>query len=279
MVIFEGGYQANSAVWSKVQPAIAAVTRACAYDRAGYGFSDPGPPPRNGRAIANDLDQALWAAHIHGPYVLVGHSAGALYARLFAELRLREVVGMVLVDPSVEHQDKAFAAAFGPGAGGVDALLAKANQCLAASTAGKLPSTDPGIASCTPASRRGSAADPDPATKAPFWRTSISELETLWTDTSDELDFSHRSYGAVPLVVLTADGTYASVPARYREKADAVWRDLHGRLAMLSSSGQERLVAGSSHMIMIDRPQSVIDAIEQVVRTARSKPQHLPTPR
>jgi len=117
-VVFDGGYLANSGAWFKVQPQVATLTRACSYDRAGSGFSDPGPLPRDGQAVARDLDQTLRAAGVGGPYILVGHSAGALYARLFADLRPKDVVGMVLVDPTVEHQDQRFDALFGRGAGG-----------------------------------------------------------------------------------------------------------------------------------------------------------------
>ena len=82
-VLLESGFGADSRAWSKVQPTVAETTRVCAYDRAGYGFSDPGPLPRDGAAIARDLDQALTQAEILGPFVVVGHSAGGLYARLY----------------------------------------------------------------------------------------------------------------------------------------------------------------------------------------------------
>src|SRR5438105_2292686 len=82
-VIFESGFGASSRAWTEVQALVAPTNKACAYDRAGYGFSDPGPLPRDGAAVARDLDQALRAARLSGPYVIVGHSAGALYALLF----------------------------------------------------------------------------------------------------------------------------------------------------------------------------------------------------
>ena len=75
-VILESGYEADSLAWWKVEPEVARFTRVCSYDRAGAGFSDPGPLPRDGAAIAADLDKALSAAGIRGPFVLVGHSAG-----------------------------------------------------------------------------------------------------------------------------------------------------------------------------------------------------------
>src|SRR5947209_14571797 len=70
-ILFESGWGAGSTAWTRVQPALSASYRTCSYDRAGYGFSDPGPEPRDGDAIAADLDAALRAARMHGPFILV----------------------------------------------------------------------------------------------------------------------------------------------------------------------------------------------------------------
>ncbi|MGH6965185.1 MAG: alpha/beta fold hydrolase, partial [Phenylobacterium sp.] len=86
-MLLESGFGAGAFAWGQAQPIVARTTRVCSYDRAGYGFSDPGPSPRDGAAIARDLDAALRRAGERGPFVIVGHSAGGLYARLFAARR------------------------------------------------------------------------------------------------------------------------------------------------------------------------------------------------
>src|SRR5258706_14151778 len=139
LVLLESGFGAGSIAWPKLQPMIAAATRVCSYDRAGYGFSDPGPPPRHGAAIARDLDYALSAAVLRGPYIVVGHSAGALYAQLFAGRRRKEVVGLVLIDPSVTYQDRRMAAIFGSGAGSMEPIRRRGQRRLAATEAGGPP--------------------------------------------------------------------------------------------------------------------------------------------
>src|SRR5262249_7896750 len=73
-------------------------TRACSYDRAGTGFSDPGPMPRTSVRIAEELRTALHHTAISGPYILVGHAFGGDNVRTFADLYMREVAGLVLVD-------------------------------------------------------------------------------------------------------------------------------------------------------------------------------------
>jgi pimeloyl-ACP methyl ester carboxylesterase len=269
-VLFEGGFAATSLAWYKVQPLIAEHHRACAYDRAGYGFSDPGPAPRDGAATAKDLDDGLRALRIDGPYVLVGHSAGALYMRLFADRRPGEVTGMVLVDPSIEHQDQRFAAMFGPGAGGLQGQRSHAQACLAAARAGALPSQDPTLAGCTP--KRQPKQTPAvynarlaEALRPSTWTTQLSELDSLWGSTSSEVDAGRPAYGALPLIVLTADGTYAATPPAVRPAIDGLWRSLHQEIARRSDRGAERLVAGSSHMVMIDRPAAIVQAVDEVI--------------
>jgi pimeloyl-ACP methyl ester carboxylesterase len=223
--------------------------------------------------VAKDLDQGLRAAHISGPFVLVGHSAGGLYMRLFADRRPKDVVGMVLVDPSIEHQDQRFAAAFGPGAGSLEGQRHRASTCLAAAQRGALPSGEPSLAACTP--------KPDPkqppsvnaarmaeAVRPSTWSTQLSELDSLWGSTSTEVDAGRKSYGDLPLIVLTAEGTYAGVPPAARVAAETLWRGLHREVAARSSRGMERLVAQTSHMIMLDRPDAVAEAIGEVIAQA-----------
>jgi len=86
-----------------VQPEIAKATRVCSYDRAGHGWSDPGPEPRDVAQHARELHTLLSKAGVAGPYVLVGHSLGGLYVRTFAAQYPGEVAGMVLVESS--HPD------------------------------------------------------------------------------------------------------------------------------------------------------------------------------
>jgi pimeloyl-ACP methyl ester carboxylesterase len=276
-VLLEGGYEATSEAWYKIAPRIAKTNRVCAYDRAGLGFSDPGPLPRDGAAIAADLDLALRAARLSGPFVVVGHSAGGLYVRLFADRRPRDVVGMVLVESSVEHQDKAFAAAFGPGVGSLKPLQDHAQACLTAARDGALPSLSPALSSCAPPAKSGETltageANARQAALRGAWQTSASEIDNLMTRTSDELDRGRPSYGDMPLVVLTAANAFDSMPAGApRQAVQEVWAQLHRQIAARSTRGSAQLVAGSSHMMIFDRPDAVVAAIDEVVAAARSR--------
>src|SRR5438876_505340 len=101
-VVFESGWEDWAPAWAIVQPRIAQWTRACSYDRAGAGFSDPGPMPRTSVRIADELHTALHNAGIAGPYVLVGHAFGGDCVRTFAERYLPEVAGLVMVEADAQ---------------------------------------------------------------------------------------------------------------------------------------------------------------------------------
>jgi len=101
-VIFEGGFGTGIGSWSTVQKDVAAFAQTVSYDRAGIGQSDPGPKPRSAKQIATELHTALEKSGVKPPYVMVGHSFGGIYVRVFADMYPKEVAGIVLIDPSQE---------------------------------------------------------------------------------------------------------------------------------------------------------------------------------
>lgn len=100
-VVFESGGGGSAKDWSRVRPLLINV-RTCAYDRAGSGWSEPGPLPRTMRQEVFELNELLKVAKVHGPYVLVGQSLGGLLVRLYSQHYGKDVVGIVLVDPTNE---------------------------------------------------------------------------------------------------------------------------------------------------------------------------------
>ena len=97
-VVLESGLGESSFYWARISAAVAATTRVCVYDRAGRGWSESAPRPPDGLALAADLHTLLSKSGNPGPYVLVGHSSGGVYARIFAARYPDEVAGMVLLD-------------------------------------------------------------------------------------------------------------------------------------------------------------------------------------
>ncbi len=97
-VVMEAGLSGWSADWSLVQPEVAKATRACAYDRAGYGWSEPGPGPRDSRQVATELHTLLAEAGVEGELILAGHSLGGVFVQYYAKTYPEQVRGVVLID-------------------------------------------------------------------------------------------------------------------------------------------------------------------------------------
>ncbi|HEX5148096.1 MAG TPA: alpha/beta hydrolase, partial [Candidatus Limnocylindrales bacterium] len=97
-VVLQSGAGEASYYWARIEPAVAATTRVCVYDRAGHGGSDASSTPQDGSAIAADLHALLAASGNAGPYVLVGHSTGGPFIQVFAAMFPTETAGMVFLD-------------------------------------------------------------------------------------------------------------------------------------------------------------------------------------
>ena len=123
-VVMEAAHSELSLSWDLVQQEVARFTRVCTYDRAGLGWSERSPKPRTASNIVEELHTLLTQAGVELPYVLVGHSIGGLFARLYAHEHRDQVVGMVLVDARHEEQDLRFPEA-------VQQIQVKANKQLA----------------------------------------------------------------------------------------------------------------------------------------------------
>ncbi len=103
VVLEVGGTTPAARAWRIVQPEVARFARVLAYDRAGNGASEPGPAPRTARRIAIELNALLAKMQPGPPYVLVGHSFGGTFVRVFAHTYPMKVAGMVLIDPTPEQ--------------------------------------------------------------------------------------------------------------------------------------------------------------------------------
>lgn len=256
-VILEAGFGADGTAWYKVQPALAQKMRVCAYDRAGMGLSDPGPSPRDGKAIAADLNQALHAAKINGPLIGVGHSAGGLYIRLLAAQRTADMRGLVLVDPSVEHQTKRIEAIYGPGAGSIEGIKRLPQRCFDYTSKPPLDPKSPTYAECV-----GKATDPAvirSILNPGHWRTEVSEIETLFTTTSDQVVEAQARIRGVPTIILSA-GSNKGQPA---DAGQALQQRFHRELAGQFKTAEARPV-DSGHMMFFDRPEAIVQAVEQL---------------
>lgn len=103
-VVLLNGLGETSPLWARVQPAVAATSRVCAYDRAGQGWSEDSSNPADATTAATDLHKLLTSAGETGPFVLAGHSTGGVHALTYAHLYPKDVAGVVLLDSASPHQ-------------------------------------------------------------------------------------------------------------------------------------------------------------------------------
>ena len=269
-VLLESGFGADSGAWYKVQPALARLTRTCAYDRAGYGYSDTGPLPRDGASIARDLDQALQVAHIQGPFIIVGHSAGGLYGRIFAARRPGQISGLVLLDPTVERR------APRPQGDGLDGIRRRLVRCGAVSESTPQPDIkDPVWTGCL--SRQASANEIELAQRPAKWRGQLSELDSIFGSTSEQVGRIGGVLSDVPAYVITASETAESTPLVPFGPPISIWEAQHQQIAGNSRHGFQTTVV-SSHLVMIARPEVVIAAVKAMLVANRSGRQPPPLP-
>jgi len=278
-VILTAGRGDWAAVWGKVQAPIALKTRVCAWDRAGFGFSDPSSAPQDVSHTTTDLAEAFKRAKIDGPYVLVGHSMGGYESLLFADRHPRQVLGMVLIDPALPDQDRRarlvapkYAAFMSEDTDWSAAFLKK---CAAELRSGVL---------------RIGSADPDKCfdyspSFPPELTAALIRLDNnparLMTQASSFEQFAHstqivvnpeRNYGSIPIRVLSASDPLPDTPAdalAARPPYLAEKMRAHAAMAALSTDGIDKIVA-TSHEIQNLKPEVVISTVGEVIDKART---------
>jgi pimeloyl-ACP methyl ester carboxylesterase len=262
LVVLDAGLGGSSLDWSLVQPEVAKVTRVCSYDRAGYGWSDPGPAPRSSRRIVDELHVALANAGLEPPYILVGHSFGGFTVRFFAGHYPEEVAGLVLVDASHPRQFKRLPARYRrlhdaqTRLSSLALLLARFGVLRAL----RLPVASPGL----PPELRPMARALGFQTKA--YAAAVGELTAYWMSAT-QARFA-PDLPDVPLTVLSR-GFPGLVPGAPANRFAEVWQRLQAELATLTPRGELVIAERSGHCIQLDEPQLVIEAIWRMVAVVR----------
>lgn len=282
-VVFDAGYSDWAPAWAVVQPRIAAFTRACSYDRAGSGFSEPGPMPRTTERIATELHDALASGKIEGPYILVGSAFGGDHIRAFADLFPSDVAGLVLVDADASDVDTPENRADDDkGSIGYVPRLKQCREAIAAgnSTFGLPPPPGRPPRMCAQQFFRGlPEAQWSPELnaklldltqhKVAMWDSILSEMEQM---PSDELWLQQhrRSLGATPIRVLTSGnhgiGHLERPPPMSLDQLKYEYdRALaQSRWLTLSSDSRQIFANRSSEYIQFDDPDTVVNAVREV---------------
>jgi pimeloyl-ACP methyl ester carboxylesterase len=288
-VVLEAGIAASSLTWSRVQPAIAEITRVCSYDRAGLAWSESTSTARSIGTLVSELHALLHRAGVTPPYVLVGHSFGALIIRAFARAHPLDVAGLVFVDPlhpeewcdpSPEQQQML--------RGGV--LLSRVGALLARG----------GIVRLSLALLSGGAPGAPRRFSRIFGRRAAALLEHMvgevqklpqevlpsvqahWSNQkafrgmwqhlaalpacSADLMRGADAFGDMPVTVISAG------------ERQARWLAADAALAGMSSNGRHVIAPHGGHWVHLDHPELVIAAIRDVVDAISTRTRTDPRP-
>ena len=276
-VVFESPSGSGGWAWWAVQPKVAARTRACVYDRAGYGFSDPSPHAADAAGAVEDLHALLSAAAIAPPYVLVGNSFGGAAAQLFAWRHPDEVSGLVLVEPLHEDENVRADALTDGGISESEAqILEFGNACAAQVAKGFVAGSDAYrecIGGVDPALHgQLGATELQWRLRPAFWRARQAERAALPADRA-QLRSARQPFGGLPLIVLARGVSPYLVPGKPQSDTnkaiEAANLALLTEVAHSSTVGEVRVVAGAGHEIQESHPEAVVTAVDDVLAKIR----------
>ena len=243
-VVLDAGLGNDALIWSGFQPELARTTRVCAYDRAGFGWSEARPAPRDADHIAEELHGLLQAAHVEGPIVLMGHSISGIYMRDYAMRYQDELAGLVFVDGStpMQQENPAFKAASSGGPPPwLGALLERTVSIV-------------GIPRL-----QGQCSQSFPGFDAHAAKLQAEDLcHPQLTAVTQEIDSMGRSgqetihagpFGALPILIFSQDPAKGGMPPPIKN----AWNQMQEDSKKLSSRSRRIIAKGSSHYIQLDR--------------------------
>lgn len=253
-VVFDAGLGGSSLDWSLVQPEVASFTRACAYDRAGYAWSDPGPMPRDANSIVSELGQLLGNASVPAPYVLVGHSLGGLIVQHFARQYPQRTAGLVLVDATHQDQFRRLLETVVPAGSTRTRRWSLVTTTDSYVVPDGLPEEIKRLAGAFVARPQSIVVV---RSELSFLRRTSAPLSSAaWLPDVPLVVISHR-------LVVPADSTRES-------QFEKTWMELQQELAALTRRSQHVIATTEDHHIHIAEPRTVIDAVRGVVEQHRA---------
>jgi len=248
-VVMDAGLGGTSLDWVRVQPELAKYTRVCTYDRAGYGWSEPGPRPRSSGRIAEELHTLLRTAAVPEPYVLVGHSFGGYNVRLFASHYPEVTAGVVLVDAAHEDQVRRFREE-----GGIN--TAPRGQFVVLSGA-DIP-------------------DNMPYDVRMLARSLINSSEAYQAARDELVSFRRsasqvRNAGPLPNVplVVVSRGQQVWPDTPKGNRLERLWAELQDDLAERQVHVPHLFAQNSGHYVQLDEPGVVVNAVRSVITSVR----------
>jgi pimeloyl-ACP methyl ester carboxylesterase len=256
-VILQAGGGGESLWWYRVQHQLAEHTRVCAYDRPGLGWSEAASSPRDPVTIVGELHTLLEEAGVPAPYVMAGHSYGAILTRVYAWQYPQEVTGLALVDSytvglveqsEIDNTRLLFYVANIPVWAVTHLGLMRFNEANNFEAAGFPLEIVPELAALH---SRTQALETDIAEKG---------VDAYWALT--QASFAASDLDDLPMAVLWTSESYAAYD-----------RAAVNEVATFSSNSVTRVIEGANHWSVLgseQHAQQVSDAILDVIEAAQT---------
>jgi pimeloyl-ACP methyl ester carboxylesterase len=253
-IVLEAGGGNDSVIWRGVQPALSKTTLVCAYDRAGSGWSDAQPGPRDADHIADELHQLLLQAGITGPVVLMGHSIGGIFLRDYATRYPADMAGLIFVDSSTPLQNRNPAFKLTGGAGPPPWVF---NLAMIAGVPRLIGMCSEGTQGVGDHTRKLQAE----AICRLHYSAMSAEVDSI--DQSGQQTVHSGPYGALPILIISHDPSkqMSKHPTQRDFDRQIAWSQMQEDLKKLSTRSRRIIARGSSHSVMLDRA----DLIEKEV--------------
>lgn len=254
-ILLEPGFARFSLNMRATQEQLSALTRVCAYDHAGFGWSEPGPLPRTTQQLSDELAALLDNAGIEPPYILIAHSLGGFVARLFVTQHGETVAGVVLLDAT-------------PPEFLLDPISDQSDQMLQLILQGTLQVAQSGqwnqqalmpvltLTNDMPPELRDSFISL--ATTPDYVESALSEWENRLLNAQQVIDSG--LLGDLPLRILVAGDRLA-----LSSDADRLWIQGQVTQAELSTNSELNFVVGGDHSFYISHPDAVVRAVQQFI--------------
>jgi pimeloyl-ACP methyl ester carboxylesterase len=261
-LVLDAGLGNDGLIWSAVQPALSQTTQVCSYDRAGMGWSDPVPPPRDADHIAAQLHDLLQAAGVTGPIVLMGHSIAGIYIRDYATHYPEQIKGLIFVDGStpLQNRDPAFVREFPPGPSAAQRFLTQSLFVLGiprwmGGCRNNFPQLPPDRARLQSAERCHLIVSSPSGEFANFDRSGEEALHT-------------GPYGDLPILIFTGDPARALASHQPQPVVDA-WDRMQANLKNLSTRSRQIVARNSGHYVQLQRPDLIDREVPLFVQQIR----------
>ena len=253
-LVLEAGGGNDSLTWTKVQPELSKITRVCSYDRAGFGWSTPQPPPRDANTIAGELHALLQQAGIQGPIVLMGHSRAGMYIRAYNQLYPEQVKGLIFVDSSVFlYEDR-----MSPELRAANSYSKPFYYSLIAMMALGLHRV---AGECSPESGFDEATGTRIAQLECGKNGSPVFQEYETTRQSSEETIHTGPYGDLPILIFSRDTELerqnSGLPAKLALEESVFWEEEQESFKRLSTRSRRIIAKGSGHPIQYERADLV----------------------